>query len=49
MLPDTSCPAVLTENFFQDNLEDVEYLLSDEGKMAIVDLNFDAIINYINS
>ena len=25
---DTNCPAVLTENFFQDNKEDVEFLLS---------------------
>lgn len=49
MLTDTSCPAVLTENLFQDNLEDVEYLLSDEGKMAIVDLHYDAIMEYIKS
>ena len=49
MLSDTSCPAVLTENLFQDNLEDVEFLLSDEGKQEIVDLHFDAIINYMNS
>jgi N-acetylmuramoyl-L-alanine amidase len=49
MLSDTSCPAVLTENLFQDNKEDVEYLLSDKGKLEIVDLHFDAIINYMNS
>ena len=49
MLSDTSCPAVLTENLFQDNLEDVEFLLSDEGKQEIVDLHFDAIVNYMNS
>lgn len=49
MLSDTSCPAVLTENLFQDNLEDVEFLLSDEGKQEIVDLHFDAIIKYMNS
>ena len=28
---DTKCAAVLTENLFQDNREDVEYLLSNEG------------------
>lgn len=49
ILNDTSCPAVLTENLFQDNKEDVEYLLSDKGKLEIVDLHFDAIIKYINS
>lgn len=27
----TNCPAVLTENLFQDNKEDVKFLLSDEG------------------
>ena len=32
---DTNCPAVLTENLFQDNKEDVEFLLSKEGKEAI--------------
>lgn len=47
MLSDTSCPAVLTENLFQDNKEDVEYLLSDKGKLEIVDLHFDAIMKYI--
>ena len=49
ILNDTSCPAVLTENLFQDNKEDVEYLLSEKGKLEIVDLHFDAIINYMNS
>jgi len=31
VLKHTNCPAVLTENFFQDNKEDVEYLTSDLG------------------
>lgn len=44
---DTNCPAVLTENLFQDNLADVEYLLSDEGRDAIVNLHVNGIINYI--
>ena len=30
-----NCPAVLTENMFQDNKEDVKFLLSDEGKEKI--------------
>ena len=49
ILNNTSCPTVLTENLFQDNKEDVEYLLSEKGKLEIVDLHFDAIINYMNS
>lgn len=46
---ETSCPAVLTENLFQDNREDVEYLLSDEGFNAIVDLHVAAILKYIET
>lgn len=46
---DTLCPAVLAENLFQDNLADVEYLLSDEGREAIVNLHVNGIINYIKS
>ena len=45
---DTSCPAVLTENLFQDNKEEVEYLLSEKGKQDIVNLHFEAIKKYIN-
>lgn len=47
ILGKTKCPAVLTENFFQDNQEDVAYLLSSEGKQAIVDVHVEGIINYI--
>lgn len=49
MTRDTNCPAVLTENLFQDNEEDVKFLLSDEGKQAIVTLHINSIIQYINS
>ena len=46
---ETNCPAVLTENLFQDNKEDVEYLLSDKGREAIINLHVNGIINYIKS
>jgi len=49
LLKNTLCPAVLTENMFQDNHEDVRLLLSEEGKQKIVDLHVEGIINYINS
>lgn len=46
ILRKTKCPAVLTENFFQDNKEDVSYLLSLEGKTQIVKTHVDALIKY---
>lgn len=44
---DTNCPAVLTENLFQDNKDEVEWLLSENGKQTIVQLHVDGIIKYI--
>lgn len=44
---DTNCPAVLTENLFQDNKDDVEFLLSENGKKAITNLHVNGIINYL--
>ena len=44
---DTVCPAVLTENLFQDNLEDVAYLLTEEGFNTIVDLHVEGIKEYL--
>ena len=46
---DTNCPAVLTENLFQDNLADVDFLLSEEGREAIVNLHVNGIVNYLKS
>lgn len=42
----SKCPACLTENLFQDNKEDVDYLLSSEGREAVVSLHVDGIMNY---
>ncbi len=47
MLNKTRCPAVLTENFFMDNKEDVAFLLSYEGKQAVIATHINAIIKYI--
>ncbi|MGM9822702.1 MAG: N-acetylmuramoyl-L-alanine amidase [Muribaculaceae bacterium] len=44
----TKCAAVLTENLFQDNPEDVAFLLSDEGKECIADVHLASILSYIN-
>ena len=43
----TNCPAVLTENLFQDNKEDVKILLSPEGEQKIINLHVNAIKKYI--
>ena len=48
MVRDTACPAVLTENLFQDNKGEVDFLLSPEGREAIVSLHFDALIKYVS-
>ena len=43
------CPAVLTENFFYDNKDDLKYLTSDEGIHAVVRTHVEGIVDYINS
>lgn len=47
MCRDTNCPAVLTENFFQDNKEDVDFLLSPEGKQAVAQIHVEGVIKYL--
>ena len=47
VLKHTICPAVLTENFFQDNKKDIDFLVSDVGFHQIVRLHVEGIIKYI--
>lgn len=49
ILKHTKCPTVLTENLFQDNKEDVAFLLSETGKENIVRLHVKGIINYLKT
>lgn len=49
ILRHTLCPAVLTENFFMDNLSDLEYLQSRAGKQAIVDTHVEGIVEWMES
>lgn len=42
-----NCPAVLTENFFMDNKEDMEYMLSDVGRHQIARTHAEGIMDYI--
>lgn len=44
---DTHCPAVLTENLFMDNKFECDYLLSEVGKNALVEVHVFAILNYL--
>lgn len=46
ILRKTKCPAVLTENFFMDNEQDLAYLTSKEGREAIVRTHVAALINW---
>lgn len=43
------CPAVLTENFFYDNKDDLKYMTSDEGVHAVERVHVEGIIQYIKS
>lgn len=48
VLRKTNCAAVLTENLFQDSKRDVQFLLSEEGRHAIVRTHVEGILRYIN-
>lgn len=47
ILKNTKCPAVLTENYFMDNRDDLAYLTSAEGRKAIIATHVEGVINYI--
>ena len=47
ILSHTLSPAVLTENLFMDTLQRKTFLLSEEGKSAIVQLHIDGITEYL--
>lgn len=40
----TKCPAILTENLFYDNKEEVKFLLSDEGREVIAQYHVNTIL-----
>lgn len=47
ILRHTLCPAVLTENLFMDNPEDLAFLESDTGSQAIIKLHIEGIRQYL--
>lgn len=48
ILRHTRCPAVLTENLFMDNREDVAFLESADGSQAVVNLHVEGIRRYLS-
>lgn len=49
VLTKTQCAACLTENLFQDNKKNVDWLLSEEGMQTITDIHVQGIEAYVNS
>ena len=49
ILRHTACASCLTENGFMDCVRSCEFLLSDEGKQAIVDLHVQGINEYVQN
>ena len=47
VLRKTKCAAVLTENFFQNNKNDIAFLSSTEGRNAIVEYHVKGILDYL--
>lgn len=46
VLTQTNCPAVLVENLFMDNKEDLEILKSEKGKLCLGRVIVEGILNY---
>ena len=44
----TTCPAVLVENFFYDNPDDLRFLESQEGRDAIVNVLIEGVTSYLD-
>ena len=47
VLGNTNCPAVLTENLFQDNKKDVAFLTSEDGRHTIIRTHIEGILRYV--
>lgn len=47
ILRNTKCPAILTENFFMDNKQEVDFLLSEEGRTLVENIHIVGISKYL--
>ena len=45
VLVKTKCPAILSENLFYDNKQDIEFLRSEEGREAIAQIHVNTILD----
>ena len=43
ILTKTTCPAILTENFFMDTEKDCRFIMSNEGREQIANMHVSAI------
>jgi N-acetylmuramoyl-L-alanine amidase len=48
ILKHTTCPAILTENFFMDTEYDLAFIKSDTGRQRIAQMHFDSIVEYMS-
>ena len=48
VVKNTMCPAVLVENLFYNNKEDIKILMSEEGREKIAQYIFKGICNALN-
>lgn len=49
IIRESNCAAVLTENFFYDNKDDLEYMTSEEGVHRVVRTHVEGILDYIDA
>ena len=49
ILKNTKCPAVLTENMFQDNKDDVEFILSKDGIDKLTTVHVEGIRAFVDN
>ena len=47
VIKNTSCPAILSESGFYDNVDDTTYLLTDAAREDVAEYHFKAIVEYI--
>lgn len=49
LLKNINCPGIMVENWFMDNKEDVDYLLSENGKITLTRIIVDGVKAYLET
>lgn len=47
VIKNTNCPAILSESGFYDNVNDCQYLLTDQARERIAEYHYKALVEYI--